>query len=101
MKKWKKFAALGLAGIMVFSLSACGGGSDTQEAAPAPALAADETDAADGAPAEETDGGSAQEAKEYEPVTLTFWNGFTSTDGEVLQQIVDDFNASNEWNITI
>lgn len=101
MKKWKKFAALGLAGIMVFSLSACGGGSDTQEAAPAPAPAADETDAADEAPAEETDGGAAQEAKEYEPVTLTFWNGFTSTDGEVLQQIVDDFNASNEWNITI
>ena len=98
MKKWKKFAALGLAGIMVFSLSACGGGSDTQEATPAPAPAAD---AADEAPAEETDGGAAQEAKEYEPVTLTFWNGFTSTDGEVLQKIVDDFNASNEWNITI
>ena len=39
MKKWKKFAALGLAGIMVFSLSACGGGADTQEAAPAPAAA--------------------------------------------------------------
>lgn len=37
----------------------------------------------------------------YEPMTLTFWNGFTSTDGEVLQDIVDEFNATNEWNITI
>lgn len=43
----------------------------------------------------------AAEEKTYEPTTLTFWNGFTSTDGEVLQQIVDDFNATNEWNITI
>lgn len=41
------------------------------------------------------------EEKEYEPTTLTFWNGFTSTDGEVLQEIVDEFNATNEWNITI
>ena len=45
--------------------------------------------------------GAAAEEKEYEPTTLTFWNGFTSTDGEVLQQIVDDFNETNEWNITI
>ncbi len=41
------------------------------------------------------------EEKTYEPTTLTFWNGFTSTDGEVLQEIVDQFNETNEWNITI
>lgn len=40
-------------------------------------------------------------AEEYEPTTLTFWNGFTSTDGEVLQDIVDEFNETNEYNITI
>ena len=40
-------------------------------------------------------------AEEYEPTTLTFWNGFTSTAGEVLQDIVDQFNETNEWNITI
>lgn len=44
-------------------------------------------------------GASAEE--EYEPTTLTFWNGFTSTDGEVLQDIVDEFNETNEYNITI
>ena len=45
--------------------------------------------------------GASAEEKTYEPTTLTFWNGFTSTDGEVLQQIVDEFNETNEWNITI
>ncbi|MCS5721593.1 ABC transporter substrate-binding protein [Herbiconiux sp. CPCC 203407] len=28
------------------------------------------------------------------PVTLTFWHGYTEADGDVLQGIVDDFNAS-------
>ena len=41
------------------------------------------------------------EEKTYEPTTLTFWNGFTSTDGEVLQDIVDEFNETNEYGITI
>lgn len=45
--------------------------------------------------------GVSAEEKTYEPTTLTFWNGFTSTDGEVLQEIVDQFNETNEWNITI
>lgn len=34
-------------------------------------------------------------------VTLTFWNGFTASDGEILQDIVDEFNATNEKNITV
>lgn len=45
--------------------------------------------------------GVSAEEQTYEPTTLTFWNGFTSTDGEVLQEIVDTFNETNEWNITI
>lgn len=35
-----------------------------------------------------------------EPVTLTFWHGYTEADGDVLEQIVADFNAEHE-NITI
>jgi multiple sugar transport system substrate-binding protein len=35
-----------------------------------------------------------------QPVTLTFWHGYTEADGDVLEQIVADFNASQE-NITI
>ena len=30
------------------------------------------------------------------PVELTFWHGFTEADGDVLDQIVDDFNASQD-----
>ncbi|WP_025158806.1 ABC transporter substrate-binding protein [Leifsonia aquatica] len=34
------------------------------------------------------------------PVTLTFWHGYTEADGKVLDQIVDDFNKSQD-KITI
>lgn len=34
-------------------------------------------------------------------VTITFWNGFTSSDGEVLKGIVKDFNKTNNSNIKI
>jgi len=30
------------------------------------------------------------------PVTLTFWHGYTEADGKVLDQIVDDFNKSQD-----
>lgn len=30
------------------------------------------------------------------PVTVTFWHGYTEADGDVLEQIVDDFNASQD-----
>lgn len=97
MKKWNKLLALGMAFSMTLALTACSGQSaDTSGEAAEPQSAAPSTAVSDSADASE-----AGEEKTYEPTTLTFWNGFTSTDGEVLQQIVDDFNASNEWNITI
>lgn len=34
------------------------------------------------------------------PVTLTFWHGYTEADGKVLDQIVQDFNASQK-DVTI
>ena len=97
MKKWNKLLALGMAFSMTLALTACSGQSaDTSGEAAEPQSAAPSTAASDSADASE-----AGEEKTYENTKLTFWNGFTSTDGEVLQQIVDDFNASNEWNITI
>ncbi|HZW42545.1 MAG TPA: extracellular solute-binding protein [Agromyces sp.] len=30
------------------------------------------------------------------PTTITFWHGYTEADGDVLEQIVDDFNASQD-----
>ncbi len=46
-------------------------------------------------------GGFASASAESEPVTLTFWNGFTSTDGDVLQEIVNRYNETNTLGVTI
>ncbi len=37
-------------------------------------------------------GGSSAESDSDKEVTLTFWNGFTASDGEILQEIVNEFN---------
>ncbi|MHC5216557.1 ABC transporter substrate-binding protein [Enterococcus sp. LJL128] len=46
-------------------------------------------------------GGSSSDGGSEDGVTLTFWNGFTASDGEILQNIVDDFNKTNDKNIKI
>ena len=113
MKRWKKFAALGLTAAMVLGMTACGNSSDSskqssepdKESAPKTEESASaQNDAADGQ--EETAREEqAQEGIVYEgpdsPVTLTFWNGFTGTDGEVLVDIVNTYNETNGKNITI
>lgn len=40
--------------------------------------------------------GCSPEPESGGPVTLTFWHGYTEADGDVLQKIVDDFNASQD-----
>ena len=34
-------------------------------------------------------------------VEISFWNGFTGSDGEILKEIVDEFNATNDKGIKI
>ncbi|CAH0121068.1 MULTISPECIES: ABC transporter substrate-binding protein [unclassified Paenibacillus] len=34
-------------------------------------------------------------------ITLSFWNGFTGPDGELLQQIVNDYNEANKGKVEI
>ena len=48
-------------------------------------------------------GGFAVQADEesYDPITIQFWNGWTGSDGQVLMEYVDKFNATNKWNITV
>lgn len=46
-------------------------------------------------------GGASSQSKNDGEVTLSFWNGFTASDGEILQEIVNDFNKNNDKNITI
>jgi len=40
-------------------------------------------------------------ATNNEKNTLTMWNGFTGSDGEILEEIVDEFNEKNDKGITI
>lgn len=40
-------------------------------------------------------------AETYEPVTLEFWNGWTGSDGDVLMEMVEKFNETNPYNITV
>ena len=100
MKKWKKFAALGLTAAMVLGMTACGNssGSSGQSSEPAEESAPKteestpaENTAGGGETQEETTGDEQSGGIVYEgpdsPVTLTFWNGFTGTDGEVLVDI--------------
>lgn len=36
-----------------------------------------------------------------EPITIQFWNGWTGSDGQVLIELVDEFNKNNPWDITV
>lgn len=46
-------------------------------------------------------GMNAMAEESYEPVTVKFWNGWSGNDGEVLMDMVDEFNDENPYNITI
>lgn len=35
------------------------------------------------------------------PITIQFWNGWTGSDGQVLIELVDEFNKNNPWDITV
>lgn len=74
MKKMKKWLALGLAAVMVLSMTACGGSGDASGDA-----------GADGG----AEGGSSGSATK---VTMAVWNGSW---GEDLQAIQEDFNSKN------
>ena len=84
----KKLIALSLCLAMLAGTAAgCSGGDTASTAGGDTASTASETGG--------EEGGSA------EPTTLTFWNGFTSTDGDVLTEIVDRYNGENDKGVTI
>ena len=74
--KWKKVVALGVTSSVILGMTACGGsgGESTGESG--------SKDSKDG-------------------ITLTFWNAFTSTDGDVIKKIVEKYNKENDKGITI
>ena len=40
-------------------------------------------------------------AESTEPITISFWNGWTGADGDVLIDKVDEFNETNPYGITV
>ena len=48
-----------------------------------------------------SDGNSGVSQQDGEKTVITFWNGFTGTDGDVLKEIVADYNATNTLNIEV
>lgn len=45
--------------------------------------------------------GSSDVASDSDGITLEFWNVFTGSDGDILREIVDDYNETNTDGITI
>ncbi len=99
-RKMRGLLSLGLAFVMTASmLSGCGseaasdsGTGQEESAAAASDQAAEDSGTADGAKAGDT---------AAEPITIQFWNSWTGADGELLTELVDEFNETNDSGITI
>ncbi|MDD3206177.1 MAG: ABC transporter substrate-binding protein [Lachnospiraceae bacterium] len=87
----RKLVAGLLSAIMILSLTGCG-----NSAAPAATEGTNST-----GNKETTTTESSTTTAEGEAVTLNFWNVFTGSDGDILRTIVDNYNQTNEDNITI
>ncbi len=95
----KKWTGVLLSAVMCVSvLTGCGqngaGGQTAPSDAPETMQEQQPADAqADGQDAEKTASG--------EKITLQFWNVFTGSDGDILREIVDNYNKTNTDNIEI
>lgn len=87
----RKIAILLMATMSAGMLAGCGGTSAADSA----------STAAETVAATETAEAASAEGDATEPITVDFWNSWTGSDGDTLVEMVDKFNAENEWNITI
>ena len=78
VNKWKRLAALGVSAMMIFSTVACG--SDSKEGS-------------------KTDDGDVK--KSTKGTTISFWNSFTGSDGDMLVELVNRYNEENKDGITV
>lgn len=92
----KKVLCAVLAGMMAAGMIGCGsnGTGATAESSGTTASESDKTNEA----AEETTESTESVA---EPIEVSFWCNFTGSDGDVLREIVQEFNESNTDNITV
>lgn len=95
----RKMIAWTIAGLMALSLAGC----NTKSPVESTALETDEetdNNTEENSAAEELDGEEPVTASD-EGITIQFWNAFTGTDGDVLREIVKNYNETNDKNITI
>lgn len=92
----KKVLCAVLAGVMAAGMIGCGssGTGVTTESSGTTASESDETEAATEETTELTESSA-------EPIEVSFWCNFTGSDGDVLREIVQEFNESNTDNITV
>lgn len=101
MKKSTKALSLILSTAMVFSMTACGSSETTTES-----KAETTTETVAETTAETTSETVAETTAEVtektiEPCTVTFWHGMGNAQEEELTKLTDEFNASNEYGITV
>lgn len=93
----KRLIALLLTGMMAVSaLAGCGGSGET--APPAESSTGEVQETAEAGTAEaKTEG----EKAAGEKTVITFWNGFTGSDKETLEALVQEYNETNDKNIEV
>lgn len=99
----KRVLAWLLTGIMAMSVLAGCGSSGNESAAPEAAPEAVEK-SAEAAPEEKDNGEEASEpesADNGDKTVITFWNGFTGSDKETLEALVQEYNETNDKNIKV
>lgn len=78
MNKWKRLVALGVSTMMVVSTAACGSGSGDSS---------------------KSDTKEKKDSKKG--TTISFWNSFTGSDGDMLVELVNRYNKENKDGITV
>lgn len=98
MKK-KLVSVLLSAAMCITLLAGCGGNTDTDQTASNDT--ADTQQEQQAAADTQTDSKDAADTASGEKIKLQFWNVFTGSDGDILREIVDNYNKTNTDNIEI
>ena len=94
-KKW--VSALLSAAMCITLLAGCGGNTNQTASGDTADTKQEEQVSAD----TQADGSDAAGTASGEKITLQFWNVFTGSDGDILREIVDNYNKTNTDNIEI
>lgn len=98
----KKLMSILLGAAMCMSLFAgCGNGAKDNQTADSSNPSAQTAETQSEASDETEDAADTQQTASGEKIILQFWNVFTGSDGDILREIVDNYNKTNTDNIEI